>query len=114
MQFIRSLFPGGEIHVEDGNSEGTATGSEPDQARTSGGAESGSEAEPRASEEGIYFSNLLRQMMPLISQQSGSESDVAPPEQANASEVGVFSVLPYLRLLCLFHLKKDPDTLVLC
>ncbi|GMN47470.1 hypothetical protein TIFTF001_016647 [Ficus carica] len=86
MQFIRSLFPGGEIHVEDGNSEGTAAGSEPDQPRTSGGAESGSEAEPRASEEGIYFSSLLHQIMPLISQQSGSESDVAPPEQANASE----------------------------
>ncbi|XP_024028599.1 large proline-rich protein bag6-A [Morus notabilis] len=85
MQFIRSLFPGGEIHVEDGSSEGTAAGSHPDQARTSGSAEGGSEAEPRASE-GIFFSNLLHQLMPLISRQAGSESDIAPAEQANASE----------------------------
>ncbi|PON53526.1 Ubiquitin [Trema orientale] len=86
MQFIRSLFPGGEIHVEDGSSEGTAAGSHPDHARTSSGAQGEPEAEPGPSEEGIFFSNLLRQIMPLISQQAGSESDNVHTEQANASQ----------------------------
>ncbi|XP_062078249.1 ubiquitin-like domain-containing protein CIP73 isoform X2 [Humulus lupulus] len=89
MQFIRNLFPGGEIHVEDGSSEGAAAGSYPDQARTSSGTqnEPEPEAEPRPSEEGIFFSNLLRQIMPVISRQAGSESDTVHPEQASASEL---------------------------
>ena len=84
MQFIRSLFPGGEIHVEDGSADGIpAASSHPDQARTSSVAEPGPEAEPTASEEGIFLSNVLRQIMPLLAGQAGSESGAEP---ANASE----------------------------
>lgn len=115
MQFIRNLFPGGEIHVEDGNSEGTAAGSHPDQARTSGGVQSEQEAEPRPSDEGIFFSNLLHQIMPVISQHAGSGSDIVHPEQANASEATiaqdsstqVYTLLfTIVEALCIFILQK--------
>nr|XP_048334815.1 ubiquitin-like domain-containing protein CIP73 isoform X3 [Ziziphus jujuba var. spinosa] len=86
MQFLRTLFPGGEIHVEDGGLEGTPAGSEPDQARTSSDIARAPEAEPRVSDEGIFLSNLLHQIMPVIAQQAGAEQDVVPPEQINASE----------------------------
>ncbi|XP_060973045.1 ubiquitin-like domain-containing protein CIP73 isoform X1 [Cannabis sativa] len=91
MQFIRNLFPGGEIHVEDGSSEEAGAGSTPDQARTSSGPQGEPEAEPSPSEEGIFFSNLLRQIMPVISRQAVSESDTVHPEQASPSEPAVAS-----------------------
>ncbi|KAF4392139.1 hypothetical protein F8388_004468 [Cannabis sativa] len=91
MQFIRNLFPGGEIHVEDGSSEEAGVGSTPDQARTSSGPQGEPEAEPSPSEEGIFFSNLLRQIMPVISRQAVSESDTVHPEQASPSEPAVAS-----------------------
>ena len=86
MQFIRTLFPGGEIHVEDGSSEGTAAGSQPDPARASSGVQGEPEAESRPSDEGIIFSNLLRQIIPIVSRQADSESNSVHPEQANVSE----------------------------
>lgn len=86
MQFLRTLFPGGEIHVEDGGLEGTPAGSEPDQARTSSGVPGAPEAESMVSDEGLFLSNLLRQVMPVIAQQAGAEQDVVPPELINASE----------------------------
>ncbi|XP_048423197.1 ubiquitin-like domain-containing protein CIP73 isoform X3 [Pyrus x bretschneideri] len=73
LQFIRTLFPNGEIHVEDGSAEGVIAGSVPDQARTSSGAVAALEAEPRATDEGIFLSNLLHQIMPFISQATGGE-----------------------------------------
>ncbi|BBH08568.1 Ubiquitin-like superfamily protein [Prunus dulcis] len=75
LQFIRNLFPGGEIHVEDGSAEGLTTGSVSDQARTSSGVVGAQEAEPRVTDEGLFLSNLLHQIMPFISQASG-ESQV--------------------------------------
>ncbi|KAM1938654.1 hypothetical protein ACFX13_026613 [Malus domestica] len=73
LQFIRTLFPNGELHVEDGSAEGVIAGSVPDQARTSSGGVAAPEAEPRATDEGIFLSNLLHQIMPFISQATGGE-----------------------------------------
>ncbi|KAL5547686.1 hypothetical protein UlMin_002917 [Ulmus minor] len=84
LNLLRTLFPGGEIHVDDGSSEGTAADSIPEQARTSSGVAGAPETEPRPSDEGIFLSNLLHQIIPVVSQQAGSESDAVPPEQANA------------------------------
>ncbi|TQD86169.1 hypothetical protein C1H46_028342 [Malus baccata] len=73
LQFIRTLFPNGELHVEDGSAEGVIAGSVPDQARTSSGGVAAPEAQPRATDEGIFLSNLLHQIMPFISQATGGE-----------------------------------------
>lgn len=109
MQFLRTLFPGGEFHLEDGSMEETPAGSEPDQARTSSGPVGAPEAEPRVSDEGIFLSSLLHQIMPFIAQQAGAEQDVVPPEQNNASETTMtqdssnqVSILHNLLLLYLF------------
>lgn len=82
MQFLRTLFPGGEIHLEEGGVEETpAAGSEPDQARTSSSPGGAPEAEQRVSDEGLFLSNLLNQIMPIIAPQVSTE----PPEPNNAS-----------------------------
>ncbi|KAI9117193.1 hypothetical protein K1719_011359 [Acacia pycnantha] len=84
LQFIRALFPGGEIHVEDPSSQGTTSAPTLDHAGTSTGAACVPESEPRASEEGIFLSNLLREVMPLISQ-AGSGTP-GTPQGENASD----------------------------
>ncbi|XP_021808980.1 large proline-rich protein bag6 isoform X2 [Prunus avium] len=86
LQFIRNLFPGGEIHVEDGSAEGLTTGSVSDQARTSSGVVGAQEAELRVTDEGLFLSNLLHQIMPFISQASGGEPGLVPTAVENSSE----------------------------
>ncbi|XP_062158133.1 ubiquitin-like domain-containing protein CIP73 isoform X2 [Alnus glutinosa] len=86
MQFLRTLFPDGEIHVEEASSEGTGRGAVSDHVGASGGFVNAPEAEPRASDEGIFLSNLLHQIIPLISPQAGAEPDARHTEAANASE----------------------------
>lgn len=91
LRFLRNLFPGGEIHVEDASLQGTASGSvpepatisAPDRAATASGP---SEAEASVSDEGIFLSNLLHQIMPIISQQSNAAQMVASSEGADTSE----------------------------
>lgn len=85
-QLLRTLFPGGEIHVEEASSQGTVRDSVPEQAGTSNDVVNASETEPRVSNEGIFLSNLLRQIIPAISQQAQSESDGRLMEETNASE----------------------------
>ncbi|XP_028790164.1 ubiquitin-like domain-containing protein CIP73 isoform X2 [Neltuma alba] len=84
LQFIRTLFPGGEVHVEDSSSQGTTGVPTSDHAGPSTGAARAPESEPRASEEGLFLSNLLREVMPLISQ-AGSGTH-GTPQGENASD----------------------------
>uniref|UniRef100_A0A2N9FXD6 Ubiquitin-like domain-containing protein n=1 Tax=Fagus sylvatica TaxID=28930 RepID=A0A2N9FXD6_FAGSY len=86
MQFLRTLFPGGEIHVEEASSQETARGSVPEHAGTSNGVTNAMEPEPRVSDEGIFLSNMLRQIIPLVSQQAGVEPDARLTEETNTSE----------------------------
>ncbi|PRQ46230.1 putative ubiquitin [Rosa chinensis] len=86
LNLLRALFPGGEIHVEDGSVQGMNSSSVSDQARTSNGVAVAPEAEPRVSEEGIFLSNLLHQVMPLISQAATREPGLVPAEAENSSE----------------------------
>ncbi|XWS70781.1 hypothetical protein CRYUN_Cryun03dG0078600 [Craigia yunnanensis] len=82
LQFLRTIFPGGEIQVEEASLQGTATDSVQEQAGTSGGAAA---AEPSISDQGVFLSNLLHQIMPYISQRVGSQPGVVPTEEANTS-----------------------------
>lgn len=87
-QVLRSLYPGGEIHVEDLASQGTAAGPVTENAGTTSsaaGTMDQQEPERRVTEEGIFLSNLLREIMPVVSQFAGATPDVStqPP---NASE----------------------------
>ncbi|CAL1414841.1 unnamed protein product [Linum trigynum] len=74
MQFLRSLFPGGEIHVEAaGGDPGTTTATPPPAPQNGAPATAASEvgSESRPSEEGIFLSNLLRQILPVVSEHGG-------------------------------------------
>lgn len=74
VQLLRGLFPGGEFHVESVSSQGGAMGTVAEQERASSAA--AEEVQPRATEEGIFLSRLLHQIMPLISQHGDAEQNV--------------------------------------
>ncbi|KAK8515527.1 hypothetical protein V6N12_075567 [Hibiscus sabdariffa] len=80
LQFLRALFPGGEIEVEETTLQGTET--VPEQAGTSSG---NTAPEPSITNEGVFLSNLLHQIMPYISQHVGSQQSTASTEEANTS-----------------------------
>ncbi|KAJ6435712.1 hypothetical protein OIU84_000845 [Salix udensis] len=82
LQLLRTILPG-DIHMEDASSQGTTTSSVPESA---GQSTATAVAEPRATDEGIFLSNLLREIMPLMSQSGGAEPSVIPPGEAQASE----------------------------
>ncbi|KAL5183469.1 Large proline-rich protein BAG6 [Glycine soja] len=89
LQFLRTFFPGGEIHVEDSSVQGTTAGSALDHAATARGAAPVPEAQPNVSEEGIFLSNILREIMPVISQQVGSEGNPSEDHMAQDSSTQV-------------------------
>lgn len=74
LQLLRGLFPGSEFQVESVSSQGATVGSVLEQVRTSN--TTAEEPEPSATEEGIFLSRLLQQIMPLISQDGGAEQSV--------------------------------------
>ncbi|KAE8678789.1 hypothetical protein F3Y22_tig00111402pilonHSYRG00254 [Hibiscus syriacus] len=81
LQFLRALFPGGEIQVEETTLQGSATDSVLEQAGTSRG-----NATPEPSiNDGVFLSNLLHQIMPYISQHEGLQRSTVSTEQANTS-----------------------------
>ncbi|KAL6221603.1 hypothetical protein ACLB2K_004999 [Fragaria x ananassa] len=86
LNILRALFPGDEIRVEDGSVQGMNSSSVSDQARTPSGVAVAPEAEPRVTEEGLFLSNLLHQVMPLISQAATREPGHVPAEAENFSE----------------------------
>lgn len=81
LEFLRDLFPGGEFNVESVGTQGTGMGSVAEQERTGNAGEQ--EAEPMVTEEGIFLSSLLQQIMPLISENSGGNS--SQPEDGSTS-----------------------------
>ncbi|CAI0388685.1 unnamed protein product [Linum tenue] len=89
MQFLRSLFPTGEIHVEAaGSDSGTTTTTPPPAPQNVGSATAAAEegSESRPSEEGLFLSNLLRQILPVVSEHSGSEPGDASQGEAQRSQ----------------------------
>ncbi|KAG6771341.1 hypothetical protein POTOM_022692 [Populus tomentosa] len=85
MQLLRTILPG-DVHMEDASSRLTTTSSVLETAEPSTAtAEAEVEVEPRATDEGIFLSNLLREIMPLISQSGGAEPNAIPPVEARSS-----------------------------
>ncbi|XVF34504.1 hypothetical protein REPUB_Repub18cG0064300 [Reevesia pubescens] len=82
LQCLRAIFPGGEIQVEEASLQGTATESVQEQAGTSNGAPA---AEPSITDQGVFLSNLLHQIMPYISQHAGSQQSTVPAEETKTS-----------------------------
>ncbi|KAG4140978.1 hypothetical protein ERO13_D06G050200v2 [Gossypium hirsutum] len=80
LQFLRTIFPGGEIQVEEASSQGTARDSVRGQAEASNVAPEG---ETSITNQGVFLSNLLHQIMPYISQHAGSQRST--PEEATTS-----------------------------
>lgn len=111
LNLLRALFPGGEIHVEDGSVQGMNSSSVSDQARTSNGVAVAPEAEPRVSEEGIFLSNLLHQVMPLISQAATREPGLVPAEAENSSEHTMAQ--DSSTVVCMLHHLSFPGLLCL-
>ncbi|CAL0325675.1 unnamed protein product [Lupinus luteus] len=89
LQHLRALFPGGDIQVEDSSLQGTAAGAISEHAATLGDSSHVLEAEPRASDEGIFLSNILREIMPLISQHAGSDGNPSVDQMAQDSSTRV-------------------------
>lgn len=94
MQFLRNLFPGGEIQVEDISSQGAASAAAPEPPATPVPsrvpAASSSPSEPDPSNEGVFLSHLLQQIMPIISQtqeNNNSSTDQAQNSSANVSSL---------------------------
>lgn len=83
LQFLRTLFPGGEIHVEDASLQETANSAVPENP---GASTAPVEAESRITDDGIFFSNLLHEIWPIISQSGGAEPNVIPLGEAHTSE----------------------------
>ncbi|KAH9616759.1 hypothetical protein KSS87_008793 [Heliosperma pusillum] len=81
-QMMRGLFPGGELHVESVNSEGTATGVT-EQGPPSGTARE--EAESMVTEEGLFLSRMLQHVMPMI-ETSIQRDDATSSDPGESSE----------------------------
>ncbi|KAK8695234.1 hypothetical protein V6N13_000402 [Hibiscus sabdariffa] len=80
LQFLRTIYPGGEIQVQEAGTQGTTTDSSRGQAETSSGATA---SEPNTADQGVQLSNLLHQIMPYISQYAGLQPSTA--EEATTS-----------------------------
>ncbi|PKI66743.1 hypothetical protein CRG98_012938 [Punica granatum] len=77
-QFLRNLFPGGEIHGEEESSIGVGTVPGLRNEEISNPSRDSREPERGATGDGIFFSNLLHQIMPIISEQvAGADSSSA-------------------------------------
>lgn len=83
-QFIRTIFPEEEVHFGgDFNFQGPATSSVTHNVQTTEAAANTQEAASRVVDEGTFFSNMLRQVMPYISQSTASESNLSPSERTD-------------------------------
>lgn len=108
LNMLRTLFPGGEIHVEDSNSHRPTSSSAPVQenAPTSvpghGTSSGGSEAEASVSEEGVFLSNMLRQIMPFVSQHESAEQDAASTASEYTTARGSSAHVSILHQMLLF------------
>lgn len=81
-QLLRTIFPVEQVHVgTDVNFQGTGTSSTGVAGRNDAAANA--ETESRVGDEGAFLSNLLHNIMPLISQSSALGSSDSAPDQAD-------------------------------
>ncbi|KAK8602081.1 hypothetical protein V6N13_058259 [Hibiscus sabdariffa] len=84
LQFPRTIYPAGEIQVEEASSQGTSTDFVSGQVETSNGAPA---FEPNTADQGVFLSNLLHQIMPYITQHAGLQQSTAA-EAATSNSAG--------------------------
>lgn len=75
VEFLQTLFPGGDVNVEEASVNGVPVGELQQDAGIPSAEPSVTEAGTGASDDGIFLSNLLRQIMPFISPHTLSGSD---------------------------------------
>ncbi|KAJ4958873.1 hypothetical protein NE237_025984 [Protea cynaroides] len=87
-ELLRTIFPGEHIHVSDISFQGMATTSATESAGTTRGAADAREGVAGVhSDEGLFFSNLLRQIMPYISQSGAAESNASLGRGNNSEHI---------------------------
>lgn len=84
VQFLRTLFPSGEINIEDASFQEISGSIPAHHSMASSSVANVQESESRTSDEGMFLSNIFHQIMPFTSQR-GNEPDMSSVE-ANASE----------------------------
>ena len=85
LQLLRTIFPGGQIErVGDFSSQGIATNHVTEHSVAAAGAMDAQQAALEVTDEGIFLSNVLQEMMPFISRDV--DPNVTPPEESSASE----------------------------
>ncbi|XP_077217668.1 ubiquitin-like domain-containing protein CIP73 [Tasmannia lanceolata] len=78
-RLLSTIFQGEQFHVSDVNFQGGATGSVAETIDTTREAEAHESSRAEDIDQGIFFSNLVRQIMPFISQSTGmGPSDASP------------------------------------
>ncbi|XP_065850383.1 ubiquitin-like domain-containing protein CIP73 isoform X2 [Euphorbia lathyris] len=83
LQLLRNLFPVGEIRVDGAGVHRMATGSSAENARTPAASV---ESQSEITGEGIFLSNLLHEIMPLITHHGGAEPNSRTQEDAHAPD----------------------------
>lgn len=85
---LSSIFPGGHILSE--NTEPPRPGSAPSQTEAAQGTGNSQESASAVSEEGVILSNILRQIMPMLSENTRAEENRPSTEGANLDETQVY------------------------
>ncbi|XP_057773816.1 ubiquitin-like domain-containing protein CIP73 [Salvia miltiorrhiza] len=86
-QLLSSIFPGGQILSE--STELPHSASAPSHAEAAQGTHNSQESASAVSEEGVLLSNILRQIMPMLSENTGAEDNRTSTEGANSDETQV-------------------------
>ncbi|XP_060175387.1 ubiquitin-like domain-containing protein CIP73 isoform X2 [Lycium barbarum] len=87
-QLLRSLFSSENVHHENVNDHGVSTNF----ASGDGAAaenNSNSQETAAAGDEGVFLSNILRHIMPIISETNGTSSTNLPSDRSNMDEDGI-------------------------
>ncbi|KAK9279406.1 hypothetical protein L1049_013085 [Liquidambar formosana] len=86
-QWLRTIFPGEQIHFGgDVDFQGPATSSTTQHVGATEAAVNTQEASLSVGDEGTFLSNLLRQIMPVISQHTAMGSNMASSDRADVLE----------------------------
>lgn len=84
-QLLRSLFSSENDH-ENVNDHGVCTNSASGDGSAAENNSNSQETEAAAGDEGIFLSNILRHIMPIISETNGASSTNLPSERSNMAE----------------------------
>ncbi|KAL0330571.1 UNVERIFIED_CONTAM: Ubiquitin-like domain-containing protein CIP73 [Sesamum radiatum] len=79
-QLLRTIFPGEHAPSDNAN----PTGSVPSHSETAQVVDTSQEAASIVSDEAMFLSNILRQVMPIISENTGAAQDMPSVEGANS------------------------------